>query len=959
MKKVMIKAKSVKYEKYGFIAATVIILLLLTKPVLSLAPPGTIVRNHAVISFETLTGESYEASSNEVIMIVQPVYGISILPDGTLGSPGQILNGVQDMEMIFPYTLTFTGNVKDTATIWPTFDNINSGFLPSIPAGITGISVYNDLNSDGIADSSDILVSLWLDSDRDGILNTNEITSNGLGLSYDPDKSVNLLVVFNIPANAAAGNALYFGIDGISSGDSSVTDTGNVSKALIVDDAVITISKSSDPVGTVIAGNPVKYTLFAENKGNQAAKAGNYTVDDSSIYTGVLLYDIIPSDKDGNYLPLGLPSPSGTPPAGTIIYSNSDPEGDPASWTWSTTVQPDVKVIGYITSDGATHNDLQTSEGITLTFNIISPLTIQTLSNNGYINYTDNDLPPSPHTVKSNTVFLSVRVIPESNVDIRDTDFEIPRLPKTPDDDSDGSSNDTQRTAMAYAGSCVYFTNRVENKGTINDTFNITLSNIPANWTAVILKSDGISPLLDTMSDNIPDTGVLSPNKTRDIVIRIEIPGDQANLEKDTNIVVTAASYNDKTVTDTTTNIISAVSEAGMNIANTHIDPDADPPQMVNEETVRMNALAGKHIDFPLIVENTAPAAAAYDTYILGGTYPAGWAVVYYLDNNKNARLDHNELTPTLTTNPVPPRDNAIVIARVFIPDNAKHDPDDVTPEQEPYKITFSAASANNGKSDSITNEILIEPVCTFELRPDREGTIEPGGTVYYTHELHNYGSRSNRFYLDLKPGTPNWQYILYNIRMSTRLPTDPNTNNRYYIDLDGAGGAKDKEEFILKIFAQTETPIGITDITSISASARDYCITETVTVVDITRSSQADLILIKTSNPKPEVAVPPGKKIDYTTTFSNKGIKPLSNIIIYEQIPPFTVYILQSARADIAGSGIEGVTFQISTNGGITWLDDNSGSGQNPGITNIRAILNGLLNPGASGSITFQVQIE
>lgn len=937
-----------KILKYIFMG---ILISLISINTYAKTPSGTVIRNHAVVSFDSLSGDSFEASSNEVLMIVQPVYGISILPDGTQIAPGQTQLGVASMEIIFPYTITFTGNIKDTANIIATLDDPNSTFLPKTSGGITGMVLYNDLNKDSVIDGTDVVVSQWFDDNADGDLDAAEIDSFGLGKSYNPEETANLLLVFTVPAGTPAGREIFFGIDGTSVGDAGETDVGNISEGETVNDAVLTIKKSATPYDSVTAGATVQFDIDIENVGTQSANRRSYTVDGGGEYDGVLLYDIIPQDEDENYLSLAAPAPSGTFSGGTaiIIYSASDPTGDPTGWTWVTAEPPNVKIVGYLTSNGGT-DDLLTTETMSLTMTVTAPSTEQIISNTGYINYEDNT-GPATQEVESNTVHVPVEVITVVGVDIRDTDFEGTPPPLTPADDGVGVTNDTQTRANAYAGTYIYYTNRVENTGSIEDTYNITTGGVPAGWTIALLKSDGKTPLSDTGFDSILDTGPMKAGTTRDIVIRIEIPEDQATIAVPTNIVLTATSVANDTVDDTTTDIVSAVTEATMNLANNN------PNGVVDEATIQKSTSPGSYVDFPLLVENTAPVDGEFDTYIMTSTVPSDWYVIYYRDLNENGILDDAELQPQAETFPVEPQDMAYLIARVFASNDANFDSNTpLTPGiQDPYDIIFTATSTNNGNNDSITDEVIITATDLFQLRPDRSGIIEPGGTTVYLHELQNYGSRPNRFYLQITEGNSSWNYILYDDTM-TVLPQDA---GKYYIDLDEKNGATDTESFYIKLFAPTNIPVGTIDITTITASARDFGIVETSDVVDITHVVQGDLQLTKDFNPAPGVPVSPGDTIDYTTEFFNKGAKPLSNIKILDAIPAHTEYVLQSGSSSIVGTGITGVTWQKSTDGGITWANDSSGAGADSSVTNVRAVLAGSLLPGTMGSVTFQIQIK
>jgi len=77
-------------------------------------PAGTEIRNQASASYIDSAGQPQTTTSNEVITVVQPVYGFSITPDGTEASPGQTKSGLAGAPVYFNYIVTNTGNTTDT-----------------------------------------------------------------------------------------------------------------------------------------------------------------------------------------------------------------------------------------------------------------------------------------------------------------------------------------------------------------------------------------------------------------------------------------------------------------------------------------------------------------------------------------------------------------------------------------------------------------------------------------------------------------------------------------------------------------------------------------------------------------------------------------------------------------------------------------------------------------------------
>ena len=164
----------------------------------------------------------------------------------------------------------------------------------------------------------------------------------------------------------------------------------------------------------------------------------------------------------------------------------------------------------------------------------------------------------------------------------------------------------------------------MENTGTVPDAYNITVSGLPASWSLVLLKSDGISPLVDSRFDGVPDTGEILPGETKDIVLRVQVPAGQGALGVPTDLVVRATSQGMPSVTDTTTDRMTSVTAMSMNLANTNA------AHAVIEATVTQTGDADSYVDFPLIVQNTATSGAAYDTYAISATtVPSGWYVIF------------------------------------------------------------------------------------------------------------------------------------------------------------------------------------------------------------------------------------------------------------------------------------------------------------------------------------------
>lgn len=59
-------------------------------------------------------GQEYTTETNLVITQVLPLYSVSVSPDGTAASPGQIIYGLRGTEVSIPYKVMNNGNDTDS-----------------------------------------------------------------------------------------------------------------------------------------------------------------------------------------------------------------------------------------------------------------------------------------------------------------------------------------------------------------------------------------------------------------------------------------------------------------------------------------------------------------------------------------------------------------------------------------------------------------------------------------------------------------------------------------------------------------------------------------------------------------------------------------------------------------------------------------------------------------------------
>jgi uncharacterized membrane protein len=868
-------------------------------------PAGTTIRNQASATFQDLLGNTYTTTSNEVTTIVLPVYGLSILPDDSGEDPPVVpaLNqtAIPGQTVYFSYMLTNTGNDADSYSLEPLLDAVNTTMV----LGLGDITIYQDLNGNGVLDGGEPIIS-----------------AGGVPGNIGPiaaGATVNLLVSYQVPAGAVAGEVAYVGLEGTSVGDAAQVDTRNYHLTTVVSDATLTASMAGLPAN-VDPGNTINYTISGANVGNDVAHG--VTIAPIPALTGVLIYDILPTDPSTG-LPLALAgAPAGAPAGGSVIYlpAGSATAGSPETWAWSAAPAAGDIAVAYVTN-----GDMAIGQNYSFSYDLMVPAGMPAgiINNNGAVAFVDNNPgSPDPTIVTTNNTQIIVNAIAAVLVG--------------PDGAPDAGTppaynDDVQAIPLAYANTTVDFINTVRNDGNAADEINITLdpaSTIPVGWTVQFYRSDGVTPLNDTGGDAIPDVGTVNPGDTRDFIVRISIPGTAAPGGP-YQAIVQATSVNDGAVWNLTADEITAVNPASVDIGNYDGVPGTD------NNPVNQNTDPGLNVDFPLDVINTGGAS---DTYSLSSVFPLGWTVTYYPDTNGNGILDIPELTPIANVGPVPSGGEVQIIARVAVPAGEVPGVNNVT-----FRAT---SSSNPAIFDEITNTVTVNTAAAVTIVPDRNGTGTAGGTVRYTHTVTNIGNVNDTFMIS-HVSSNGWSYAYFDLLNNpiASVTLDPGVSQDIVVQVSIPGGV-----------AVGTVETGTITVTGNGTGATD-------SAIDMTTIVAGNLILTKSVNPVGDQV--PGTELTYRTDYSNVGLADLNSIIIYDAIPAWTQYRVGSASAGTLPAGFV-AAIEFSDNGGTTWVYvPVSGGGGAPAnfdanVTNIRWIFTGTLagGDGTGDGVAFTVRI-
>ena len=493
---------------------------LFTLALLAQVPPaGTRIVNSAAATYY-FEGRRYRAVSNEAEVYISRVYGISITPDGTEVIPGMIQDLPPGATASFPYLLTNTGNTDDRyslATVVGTHT-----FVPG------GVHIVWDKNGNGLPDPGEPTIT--------------QTPLLGMG------ESIPLLVVYDVPVSAHAGDTAFVDLQGTSVGDATKTDTHNVHESIVAEDAAIRLTKSASPT-EVAWGGVVTWHVVGKNIGALTAYGVIGPVDGSAM-TGIAVGDGIPAYADDNrYVGGSL----GGMPVGTAVWST---DGG-ATWTATEPADPDeVNAIGYLFPDMDPGQEFV----VTYQMRVNSPAGL--LTNEAWAAYDSGG-----GTIRTAKAFGSVFIL---NPDPLIGAYQYPLGDASGDTYVSDSgltmtrTDDRTDTPYVYVGETADFVNTIRNEGNIPQPINVSLdpsSNLPAGY-VVTFSYYGGGPLSDTNGDGIPDVGTVLPGQDVHIMVNVHVPlyaelGDNDGVHW--NAVIRIAGAVDPSLYDLTTDRIDEI----------------------------------------------------------------------------------------------------------------------------------------------------------------------------------------------------------------------------------------------------------------------------------------------------------------------------------------------------------------------------------------------------------------
>ena len=753
--------------------------------------------------------------------------------------------------------LTITQDLAKTAA---------AGTQVSYPVTLTNTGNGTDsfaLNQSNGTAFSFSSVTFYADANGDGVAdNTTPITTTG---NLTPGAVFRFVAVANVPTTATSPQVNSLVITA-TSGFAPAVSAFVTETTTITNNAVIYVNKTMSAVSGASPSTGYTVTLNYNNTGNIAA-------------TGVTLTDALPVGM--TYVPgSGRWSVTG---ATALSDATGDLNGTAPTIDYSVTSNT---VKGIISSVAA-------GQAGTLTFqvNINSGLAAAPLNNTATFAY--NDGAAAIPTANTNTFVFTVN--------------------QTASLTAAGST-----VASAAQGSTVTFSNVFTNTGNGTDSFDVAVatSSFPAGSSFALYKADGVTPLVDTNGNGIPDTGpvtgiLTAPNNTYTVVLKVTLPagvtGGPYSVSK------TATSKFDPTKVATATDTLTAIAVNTVDLRNVAV---ASATVTINDAGLGLGPFAaptivtnstnpGTTTRFTLNVVNAATStgdtfnlAASTDATFTSLTLPAGWTVVF------------RDSTGTVITNTgiVATGATATVFADVTVPAGQAAIP-------LGQVITFRALSPSTGSADKITDSVIINTIRSVTVTPTNVGQVTPGGSVIYTHTITNAGNVAenidiNRTIALVLSETQNgFTSVVYWDVNNDNIINAGDVVINTATDL-GSIAAGTSKQLLVKVTASSGVGIGVLNTTTLTATTAGLIngapAPVTVSTTDATTVISGNIVLLKEQaldancDGVPDTAYSvatitagaiPTACIRYRVTATNNGSANVTGLVLSDATPVSTTY--------------------------------------------------------------------
>lgn len=762
-----------------------------------------------------------------------------------------------------------------------------------------GTDTFNLTAVDAAGDNFNITPLIFADADGNGVPDNNvPITNTG---SLPPGSTFKFVVAGTVPPTATSGQLANVTVTATSQFLGTVSDV-NTDTVTVSTNAIINVTKSIDVGSGASPSGPRTYTLQYTNTGNTAA-------------TSLALSDIVPAGM--TYVPgSGRWSVSGA----TALTDAA--AGDPAGIAY------DFNITGANT---VTATVASVSPGVTgrVTFqvNVNSGVAPGTIPNTSSFSYDDdgNGVTP-PKTGTSNTVIFSVL-------------------------QTAGVTLNGSTVASVPQGGVVSFPNLLTNTGNGTDTFDITVntagSTFPVGSSYKLFQSDGVTPLLDSTTNGIPDTGPVAPGGTYTVVLQVTLPagatGGPFSVDK------LATSKFNPAVTDPATDTLTSITPSSVDVTNAGGLGAGAGPEVAPVFTVTGNP--GVTVTIPVNITNSGSTPDNYDlktsntaVFTPPVALPAGFAVVF---------KDASGAVVTNTGN-LAPGATAALTAFITIPANAS--PGDV-------ELFFQAISPTTGAKDTIHDRVTVNPVAGLSVEPNNTGQVFQASAITYQHTITNTGNATlTNVAVSSTNTAPGFTSVIYQDSNNNGI-LDPAEAATPLTNIPSLAAGASIPIFV-KVFSPAGASAGTVNVTTITGT--DGVSSDTAT--DTTTVVSGDIKVDKFQSVDPDGAGPlpagpftqtnqttlPGGIVRYRIVVTNTGGAAVTSVVVNDATPTFTVYNIgdgTSSPTGVAGFSVNGGAFVAAAGANGSAPANNSAGSLSFNV--------GTLLPGESAVITFGVRVN
>jgi uncharacterized repeat protein (TIGR01451 family) len=874
---------------------------------LAAAPPAnTVIGNQASATYSDAAGTTQLATSNLVQTTVQQVGSF------TLDSVNQVTTAIVNTKIgaagsivYAPHTLTNTGNGTDTFTL--TVDADTDKF--------TKVEVYPDANGDGVPDGTTPLC-----------------TAAAAGVCSVPAQSVagnngvfRFVVAYTIPGTATSVTGAFDTATLTATPGTPALYTAPNTSAADKDEIKLTTAAAfnvtkSIGIPSVSAPGGGAWPV-ATNGGPRSSSASCATAWSAGLASSATcqytVYTLTFNNTGGasgkfamsDALPSGMTYVTGSAvwssAPGTALGDGAG--GDPVGIDFQVTGSTLTTVVASLGQ-----NVTQTVSFVVLV-NTTAAIGTSTTTNVGQFNPADSPAATAAAigTLGSSTNSAAYTVVASYSIAVGTNPSTAATAVDTTAGTPNGTAADSTTRPSVVAGGSVKFAQSVFNAGTGTDTVNLTVAagTFPAGTTFVLFAADGVTPLLDTTGDGVPDSGPIAAGGSVNFVVQANVPSATAVGTGPYSATVTGRSAGDTTKVDATLDTVTIVVGSLVDLTNTaagtgtgsvaggDLGPGPSPqPTTTNATDAGTGTVFALFVKNNDSINNTYSLAASQSTSF-PGTLPTGWTVKFVASGGTCA-------SAAITSVAVNAGAQGQVAACVTPP--ATQLP--VTAQKIYFQVQSTAvASTGVIVSDAKTDAVTVTAAQTLSatLTPNNSGQVAPGGTVVYPHTLTNTGNQSCGAYtltatVPAADATLGWTTAIYldvngdgQIDAGDTLVTGSQAGPL-------AVGASQK--LLVRVFAPGGASAGATDTTTVTATFTGAASCGAPSATDISTVITGQIRVLKTQAADvtcdgvadgafaaAPLSLKPGQCIVYKVVATNEGTAPVTNIAINDAVPAYT----------------------------------------------------------------------